>query len=183
MSTRGLYGFYRDGITKATYNHFDSYPTGLGRQVAEFVLNTTLNEMNHIFDNIIMVDSDTTPTDAQIHECWEFYDPSVSTRKPQEWYALLRQSQGDLNFYKHGLKYMIDSANFIEDSLFCEWAYIINLDTNVLEVYEGFQKEPQHNRYYISEPDNSGYYNCKLVAEIPLNGDILMLMPSIKEED
>jgi len=30
MSTRGLYGFIEDGEYTATYNHSDSYPSGLG---------------------------------------------------------------------------------------------------------------------------------------------------------
>ena len=30
MGTRGMNGFISQGETKAAYNHFDSYPTGLG---------------------------------------------------------------------------------------------------------------------------------------------------------
>ena len=30
MSTRGLYGFIENGEYTATYNHSDSYPSGLG---------------------------------------------------------------------------------------------------------------------------------------------------------
>lgn len=33
MGTRGMYGFYRNGVTKATYNHFDSYPEWLGKKL------------------------------------------------------------------------------------------------------------------------------------------------------
>ena len=59
-----------------------------------------------------------------------------------DWYCLLRHAQGDLNVYKNGLRYMIDNHDFIKDSLFCEYAYIINLDTKRLEFYVGFQKTP-----------------------------------------
>lgn len=39
MGTRGLLGHIirSKNIRKASYNHFDSYPSGLGRQVAKFV--------------------------------------------------------------------------------------------------------------------------------------------------
>ena len=36
--------------------------------------------------------------------------------------------------------HMIDSHRFMADSLFCEWAYIIDLDNMRLLVYKGFQK-------------------------------------------
>jgi hypothetical protein len=74
---------------------------------------------------------------------------------------LLREAQGDLTAFKKGLRYMIDYANFLKNSLFCEWGYVINLDTNQLEVYRGFQKKPNDNRYVVSKPDD-GYYNCAL---------------------
>ena len=35
MGTRGLYGFRKNGVDKTTYNHFDSYPDGLGADVIE----------------------------------------------------------------------------------------------------------------------------------------------------
>lgn len=62
---------------------------------------------------------------------------------------------------------MIDNHNFIKNSLFCEWAYIINLDTNKLEVWEGFQEKPQENNRYGVEKDN-GFYPCALVKEIDI---------------
>lgn len=38
-----------------------------------------------------------------------------------------------------------NANEFIGDSYACEWAYIINLDTEKLEIYEGSQKK-NHNR-------------------------------------
>lgn len=35
-----------------------------------------------------------------------------------------------------------DSLAFAGDSLFCEYAYVVDLDKNVLEVYRGFNQEP-----------------------------------------
>ena len=168
MGTRGMYGFYQNGVTKATYNHFDSYPEWLGKKIVDFIRNTTIEEMNEIFDRIIMVDENDKPTAEQIAECITYYNDMVSTGSVDDWYSLLRNAQGDLNAYKNGLRYMIDNSDFIKYSLFCEWAYIINLNDNVLEIYKGFQKSPQYNRYYIEESD-SGYYNCRLLVKFPLD--------------
>lgn len=168
MGTRGLYGFRKNGIDKTTYNHFDSYPDYLGTIMLEFCQNTSIEEMNEIFDRIVMVEEDSTPTQKQIEECIEFYDGGVSTGKPEEWYCLLRDAQGNPEVYKHGLKYMIDNHNFIKDSLFCEYAYIVNLDTECLEFWVGFQQEPdEHNRYGTEKED--GYYPCYLLREFDLN--------------
>ena len=171
MGTRGLYGFRKNEVDKTTYNHYDSYPDCLGRTIVEFCKTTSIEEMNEIFDRIILVDEHTTPTQTQVIECIEYYDGSVSVGSPEDWYCLLRNAQGNPNVYKHGLKYMIDNNDFIKDSLFCEYAYIINLDTNCLEFWVGFQKEPdENNRYGIETHDNMGkYYPCKMMAYYPLD--------------
>jgi hypothetical protein len=60
------------------------------------------------------------------------------------------------------------NLDFIKDSLMCEWAYIVNLDTNKLEVYKGFQDKPHEKGRYASTAHREGYYPCALVAEFPL---------------
>jgi len=79
---------------------------------------------------------------------------------------------------------MLNYNDFIKNSLFCEWAYIINLDSKELEIYKGFQKEPNNNRYSIDAPSDRGYYNCKLLMSISLDvaRDIDNLDEFIKQE-
>ena len=36
--------------------------------------------------------------------------------------------------YLNGLKYMLNGNDFLNDEIFCEYAYIINLDTNTLDI-------------------------------------------------
>lgn len=133
MGTRGLYGFVKNDQKKLTYCHFDSYPTGLGQNIINFIKNTSIKEMNEIFDKIILVNKEDIPTEEQINECIKYSCNQIG--KINEWYVLLRETQGDLNVYKNDCQYMIDNQTFIEDKLFCEWAYIINLDTNKLEIF------------------------------------------------
>ena len=166
MGTRGAYGFHKGGVDKITYNHFDSYPTGLGADVAEFIKDHTDEEMNEIFDRIVMVKSGDMPSAEQVDECIAYYQRGVSMNTPDEWYGLLRGAQGNLEAHAKGLRYMIDNADFLKDSLFCEWGYVINLDKGVLEIYRGFQKGPERNRYYQPMSD-SGYDNCYLIREVP----------------
>lgn len=173
MGTRGIMGFRKNGQDKLTYNHFDSYPDGLGASVVDFCRNTSIDEMNEIFDRIKLVKEDKKPTVEQIEECKQWLNRHVSQQTEYEWYCLLREAQGELSAYK-SLRYMIDNHNFIKDSLFCEFGYIINLDDNTLEFWKGFQKEPQKGNRYgtkISEDRGNGtkYYPCRLMEVYPLD--------------
>jgi hypothetical protein len=37
MGTRGLLGFIIKGVRKGTYNHYDSYPIGLGLNIMKWI--------------------------------------------------------------------------------------------------------------------------------------------------
>jgi hypothetical protein len=77
---------------------------------------------------------------------------------------------------------MIDYHEFALDSLFCEWAYVIDLDREVFEVYEGFSHEkPTTGRWAdAAEPTRGGYWPVRLIQSWPLQGlpdDSAMLAP------
>lgn len=170
MSTRGLYGFRKNGIDKVTYNHFDSYPDGLGADVISFIKKHSIDELEKFYDRIQMVYNGASPTKEEIKVCVDagLCDLSVSTRPTNDWYCLLRNIQGNLDaLYNSPVAYMIDSSDFIKYSLFCEYAYIIDLDVKTLEFYVGFQKEPNVFNRYGTESDN-GYYPCKMVSFYPI---------------
>lgn len=175
MSTRGLFGFRKNGIDKAMCNHYDSYPDYLGRNVIDWLKTVTPEKLNEIFDKIVLVDADEKPNEAEkteLDECW-LYDYSGEY---QEWYSLLHKLQGNPPLIEeiadtYGKVYMCDDISFIKNSLFCEYAYIVNLDEGVLELWNGFQTKPwSENRYgtdTISSVQN-GYYPCKRIATITL---------------
>lgn len=175
MGTRGLYGFRKDGVDKTSYNHFDSYPECLGRNVLGFCARTSLQEMYNIFNRVEMINERGAPTNEQIKFCEEngLVDLTVSNGSENDWYCLLRSIQGNLEAVKRlvgttGKAYMPDNQSFICDSCWCEYAYIINLDSGKLEFYLGFQKNPQRGNRYGEAPDENGYYPCRLTLEIPL---------------
>ena len=63
-----------------------------------------------------------------------------------------------------------DRLDFLYDSLFCEYAYIINLDSGYLEFYKGFNTDLKAEGRYakFKSEDDSTYFGVKLVQEIPL---------------
>lgn len=145
MGTRGLVGVVIDGEIKSSYNHWDSYPSGLGVKVVETVQGFLsspdgLANLKNKARAMTLVNEDEQPTVEQATRFLGHADTEVSTGAIQEWYVLLRKLQGDLaGMLEAGV--MIDGSGFELDSLFCEWAYLVDLDREVLEVYQGFQTE------------------------------------------
>jgi hypothetical protein len=185
LGTSGAYGFHKKGIDKITFNKFDSNPSFLGENIVSFIMNNSISEMNDVFERIILVDDKTKPTEEQISECEDYFEDfygMISNMSKDNWYALLFKVHGRLSLYKNDLKYMIDNNETIKESVYCQWGYVINLDSNELEVYIGGQREPQNNRYKVDTPDKYGFYNCKLFKSIPFDKIDENTMDNINEE-
>lgn len=173
MSTRGLVGVIVDDQIKATYNHSDSYPSWLGQRVLEFsrtltdaaTYDVTIAQARDV--RMIEDDDAAVPeTDlAALAAKGVLPNTAVGNRADSPtWYQALRDVQGDLGRTLE-LGYMIDGAAFAQDSLFCEYAYLVNLDTKMVEFYEGFQKSPGAGRFMIGNPvADRGYYPVSLVS-------------------
>jgi hypothetical protein len=169
MGTRGLVGLRYKGEDKATYNHFDSYPSGLGTDLLAELQEFTVPQMIEAFERIKLVGDGDKPTAKDVKRYENYTDLSVSGGKADNWYNVLRACQGTLKpWITGGVNHMIDGAEFIADSLFCEWGYIVNLDTGKLEVYKGFQHFPHDKGRYADLPKEGDYYPCALVAEFDL---------------
>ena len=55
MGTRGLLGHIIRGRKRATYNHFDSYPSGLGVDLVAFIAELTaeqVEEMKRMLESV-----------------------------------------------------------------------------------------------------------------------------------
>lgn len=53
-----------------------------------------------------------------------------------------------------------DSASFAADSLFCEWAYVVDLDNKVLEIYRGFNKTDTAKGRFAEMREEGNEYNA-----------------------
>lgn len=178
MGTRGSTSFVIDGTTKTGYQQFDSYPSGVGDTVLTFIRKVMdegrLDEVKEQVRALRVVDDTVKPSAADIKRLKEFHDDRVSTGSEEEWYSLLRNTQGDPEaILRAGV--IEDASEFPEkNSLFCEYSYVLDFDAEVFEVHRGFQQHP-HNKGRFShqnasddwEPSYAGetrYYSVALAA-------------------
>ena len=165
MSTRGVVGFRHKRKDLLTYNHSDSYPSGLGLQVVRDLhdlLQKGLKPLIRQVEALTIVTEETPrPDEKERRRLQKYANGNVSTQD-EYWYQTLRETQGDI---KEILKsrYLLDGNNFILDSLYCEWGYIVNLDDETLEIYKGGQTKPPRHGRYAKCPPSGRYYPCALV--------------------
>ena len=85
---------------------------------------------------LVRIDAD---DEADIEKAKELGLVAREVSRGTDWYAYLRDYQGNLKGYLE-LGLFPNNPEFLEDSLFCEYAYLVNLDTSRVEYYKGFQK-------------------------------------------
>jgi len=172
MGTRSAVGFIIDGQEKITYSHFDGYPSGVGMNVLNFCRNAAdWDAIKDAAKDIVLVSDSEVPDDEQV-KALEPHAEVLGTEKfMEEWYGVLRNLHGNLDGYLK-VGFMTDDHMFPMNSLFCEYAYIVNLDEGKLEAYKGFQREP-HTKGRFADPNRDGqvlsspgdrvYYSVALV--------------------
>lgn len=173
MGTRGLYGFVVSGEVKAVYNHYDSYPSELGknlvREILDLGIDTEEGYQKINTQAIALVDVSNRKPNADDVERWKDYtDLSVSEQSKEDWYCLMHNAQGRVTPMLT-IGQCEDYEDFAKSSLFCEWGYLINLDDKVFEVYQGYQKEPHTEGRFASKRSRDGYYPIKLIKKIPFD--------------
>ncbi len=185
MGTRGAMGFRLQGVDTLTYNHFDSYPEGLGADMVTFVRANggDIPDLREKVGALRVVDMNDTPDAELVAKARELdlMDLGVGNQSETDMYCVLRKAQGDLGAYL-AVGVIPDGSEFIRDSLFCEYAYIVNLDDETLEFYRGFNQDPNApGRYAAAQRDRefSGddYFGVQLVGTLPI-ADIVSSTPA-----
>lgn len=162
MGTRNLIAVVLDGEFKvAQYCQWDGYLSGQGNGILEFLNNES-------FDLEIFKDQLRKCVFLQEGQELEF-SPYTSRDTGSDILSLI-YTERELNQIE-----LIDISKFAADGLFCEFAYVLDLDNEILEVYEGFAKKNEnkipdrfsHLTEYI-DPD-SDYGMVELWFTIPFN--------------
>lgn len=179
MSTRGLWGIKNiegrsDGKTEfGVFHRFDSYPTYLGAKLIKSLMVYGFDSFKKFAKGVkIVKESD--------FDCLKTLKSMVVNSIYLNQQSLF-ESFAALYIGERGDLVVFDGFDFIYDSLWCEWAYMINLETQCLEIYRGFNTDPNEAGPYASKKaeDSSKYYGCRLLYEIPV--ERIKLIKSEKE--
>ena len=174
MGTRNLTAAYLGGKYKiAQYGQWDGYPEGQGIGTLHFVRDK-MNET--LFREKLKYVSFIEP--QELTDLWKQYgadaDGMVSMkdadRMKEDFPQFSRDTGSDIfgivQNSPSGIK-LQDSLCFVADSLFCEWAWVIDLDKRMFEAYQGFQKLPlnENERFSFLEKNSDGeYHPCRMIA-------------------
>ena len=153
MGTRHLIAVYQGGTHKiAQYGQWDGYPEGQGKTVLQFLHET--HKVHMLRDYRLkqckfLTEADLNEIDHKYGYEWAKYYPQMSRNVGAEILNLAAGTDG------LALK---DSLTFAADSLFCEWCYVIDFDTNSFEIYKGFNTEPAVGRFKDFEIEPGSEY-------------------------
>ena len=162
MGTRHLIAVFIDGEYKiAQYGQWDGYPSGQGGDVLEFISGM---DKEHFKDKCRKARFFTKDEAEEVNK--ELRENQGLLEKEMKYWHLNRYVCAKI------LKLVNDSPDgmilenkiyFAGNSLFCEWAYVIDFDTDKLEVYTGFNKSPL--------PKGSRFEDIKIDKEPSVSGD------------
>ena len=140
MGTRGLFGFCYKNKYYLVYNHLDSYPSWLGKNlVAEIISaikNNTFDEWLPKLLSLKIIDQSNPvePTSDDISKLTSTTNLGVSTQSQNDWYCLLRQCQGSyLSVLNSG--YLLQNSDKAGCDLFIEFCYVVNFDDKTFDYY------------------------------------------------
>ena len=161
----------------AQYGQWDGYPTGQGKEIVEFLRTEYEPET---FRKHAAAARTLTQEEVKVVDD----TPNWSVNYPH----LSRDCGSDILKYVQNTSEpkVILQTEFAADSLFCEWAYVINLDTNELEVYQGFNHEPvgPDNIFYeFRNLEKGGYTTVKLKAKWNIEHVTLEAMLDLNKEE
>jgi len=168
----------------AQYGQWDGYPSGQGVEVLDFLsADKNVNKLHNSLNKARFLEPD--GVDKQFIDEYEqnapewSSDPDNRTDEQKRWfrsYMTRDLGAGILDSVANsedGEILLRNSIGFAGDSLSCEYAYIIDLDSRVLEVYKGFNKSPiTEGRFLSSDPIleiANGYEPVKLIKTYQLD--------------
>lgn len=151
MSTQGSFIIRKSGADKAMWIASDAYPAAAGADICDLIKTTDLDVL---------------------YDCLTEYDETeINCPDEPEPFSYDRCRLA----VKRNMKLWIpeDAGSGIRNSLFCEHAYVIDLDDEHMQYFIGSQTQPQQENPYGTQPVkvfgmDKEYYPCRLARVFSL---------------
>ncbi len=178
MGTRHMIGVVVDGDFKvAQYGQWDGFPDGQGQKIVDFLLSDRYTGQRETFLAHLRAARFASP--EEVKAAWIAAGASpdsdmVGLDVADKFKAANPQLSRDCG--AKVLDYVLlcvapvlkDSRDFAGDSLFCEYAYVLDMDGERLEVYRGFNQRPvPEGQRFAHLPAGNGYFPVRLLFTFP----------------
>lgn len=187
MGTRHLICVVANNEYKvAQYGQWDGYPSGQGEDILTFLTSELDKELL-----LSKLDQTFEATDDQINQWYKeagndrndgFVDYGIAKKFSSMFPSLSRDTGSRILSIIQNSEQPVPirlDKGFAADSLFCEWAYVVDFDKNTFEVFEGYNQEPlsENERFYgLKTEEGSKYHPVKHKHTFQLNN-----LPSVEE--
>jgi hypothetical protein len=187
MGTKSLTVVVHNNAVKfAQYGQFDGYPESLGVTLLKFFSNTSNNEaLKNMLPKMRLWNENDKKRELEFlqsidcENSWMNKEQQLQYQKQYplrflEVYGKLKEGKLlELLLQYNQLDQIVttDSYAFAKDSLYCEWAYVIDFDKNAFEVYKGLNTtgiSPKDRFFSLYEKTND-YYPVKIIRSFLLD--------------
>lgn len=193
MGTRGLILVkHKKQYKVAQYCQFDMYLRGQGNSILKFLsIKENRKALKKNLKHCVFVEPDSPhPEDcpySHLIKDNEEKGGSLHRTTAAKVLEIIRDNVTDTPVL------LYDDFYFIYDSLFCEYAYVIDFDSKTFEIYIGGNETPlgKRDRFYTEEmpkTSNENYKACKLLKsyklkELPSEEEFLNLEKELYDDD
>ena len=177
MGTRNVICLYSGGQYRvAQYAQWDGYPSGQGNGILEQLRRNGPEALRAGAARTKFATQEDLDAAQAKFDAYSEENPGDHTPVRTLYPAFSRDLGSDIlgvvvNTNPNDTLLLRDELKFIADGLMCEWAYVVDLDSGVLEVYKGFNRtplQPEDRFYGLRQHARGGYQPAKLVKSWPL---------------
>jgi len=191
---RGVAGFYYDK-PMLIYQNENAEPEKLGVNILSELRTYNLGESLSFIRKSVLGDlfsaDEADPASERLKlRFMQHFPLELVRRNAKTMYDLFEPLQGTLKPYIDGLvDYYPDGSDFVGDSHFCKWGYVLNVDKEQFEILRGDQTDEvkeEESPYYPKLPiakrkfncEDTAYFICKVVKtynafDLPANEQFL----------
>jgi len=168
MGTRHLTAVFLDGkYHVAQYGQWDGYPEGAGQNCLNFARAIAEKSARAKFADKVRKCSWATQkyiNNKTSHENWQKDYPELSRDTGSDILKIINDSDRKIK--------LVNELEFAADGVFCEWAWVIDLDSNTFEGFKGLNNQPlsKGDRFkFLETGDKEEFYPARLITKWELD--------------